>query len=94
LSYKKCLKALDAYIDVKPSFVISHDCPQIVKQQICIGKIWASRTAELLQQMFDAHQPNLWIFGHHHIGFDSVLGKTRFVCLPELKTMDFPWRQQ
>ena len=50
-----------------------------------------SRTRQAFQAMFEAHQPDLWVFGHWHHSFDGVLDGTRFVCLNELeaRTFDF-----
>jgi hypothetical protein len=45
-------------------------------------------TANLLQAMFEAHQPSVWFFGHHHVRLNEVHDGTRFQCLPELGSFD------
>ena len=49
---------------------------------------YASRTRVWFQNMFERHQPKLWLFGHWHTPFDETVDGTRFVCLPELATID------
>lgn len=50
--------------------------------------ILPSKTAFLLQGMFEIHQPKIWLFGHHHQSFNGVHNGTRFICLNELQYMD------
>lgn len=50
--------------------------------------ILPSKTAFLLQGMFEFHQPKFWLFGHHHQSFNKVHNGTRFICLNELQYMD------
>jgi hypothetical protein len=33
--------------------------------------------------MWEAHQAERWMFGHHHLSFDQVANATRFVCLAQ-----------
>lgn len=89
LNYQQQLEAFDLYAKVKPRIVISHDCPQIIMESIfkmgwSFGK---SQTRNMLQAMFDAHKPELWVFGHHHFSKDVNIFGTRFVCLDELETL-------
>ena len=43
------------------------------------------RTQEALQRCFEAHQPEIWIFGHYHRRVDFILKQsTRFVCVADL----------
>jgi len=49
---------------------------------------FASRTRIMFDKMLERHRPKLWIFGHWHTPFDSVINGTRFICLPELAHMD------
>ena len=87
LTYQEGLIAFDAYVQMKPKIVISHDCPDSIRQTF-FGITEKSNTSNLLQAMFEAHQPELWIFGHHHKHRDSEIFGTRFICLEELETFE------
>lgn len=94
--------AQQLYLDSKPSTVISHECPSAVNQRmlssLTIGgldgyfaaktALVTSRTCQALQQMFELHQPKLWVFGHYHIDRTLEIGGTTFRCLAELSTME------
>ena len=43
-----------------------------------------TRTNAALQRMFEAHQPDRWVFGHYHTRWDAKLNGTRFTCLDML----------
>lgn len=47
-----------------------------------------SRTARMLEQMFERHQPEAWIFGHYHMDWEKQINGTRFVCRAELSTIE------
>lgn len=90
LNYREQLEAFDKYCEIKPKVVISHDCPQSVLESIfkmgwSYGK---TQTRTMLEMMFQEHQPELWIFGHHHTSKDEIVNGTRFICLDELETFD------
>lgn len=86
LTYAQGLEALDAYEAAKPEIVLSHDCPQSVALK-WYGINQPSRTRQLLQVMLEAHQPRLWVFGHHHRSQQQVRNGVQFRCLAELETM-------
>ena len=86
LTYQEGLLAYDEYVKVKPRIVVSHDCPQTVMTSL-FGYTEKSTTRQLLEAMFEAHKPELYIFGHHHRNKDVNILGTRFVCLAELEIM-------
>ncbi len=86
LNYQEQLAAFDEYCRVKPKVVISHDCPQTVMTSL-FGYTGKSQTRTMLEMMFQEHQPQLWVFGHHHKSKDVQINGTRFVCLNELETL-------
>ena len=47
-----------------------------------------SSTSNLLQQMWQLHQPDLWIFGHYHNTRALKAEGTVFICLDELAYID------
>lgn len=85
LNYEEMQIAIDHYEYNKPKIIISHDCPFEVCQNL-FGINEKSMTTQGLQAMFEIHQPELWIFGHHHKSKNEVINKTRFICLAELET--------
>lgn len=85
LNYSEMQQAVDFYNFNKPKIIISHDCPHEVRKQL-FGINDKSITSNGLQIMFENHQPDLWIFGHHHKSKNEVINGTRFVCLAELET--------
>lgn len=95
LAYEKMQEALQLYIDTKPEFVISHECPGSIVDPIFGQKIWdgvllkPSMTAKLLDQMWSNHSPKWWLFGHHHREEFVELNSTKFRCIPELGFVDF-----
>jgi predicted phosphodiesterase len=94
LSIEQLINAIDLYTELKPDFVITHDCPSSVKDNISRGPQvlkkfgWPGemtcRTQQALSVMFQEHQPKLWIFGHWHHKKEFRVNNTRFICLPEL----------
>lgn len=88
----KLEEALQFYIDKKPDFVITHSCPQGIQKEFVKPDSFAMKfghtsgnistsTGEILQRMYEAHKPKLWIFGHYHIFKELVDDNTHFVCL-------------
>jgi len=90
LNMAQCYEALAEYEKIKPAFVVSHSCPQSVVPHVTQSlKIMPSRTNQLLEQMFYAHQPNQWVFGHFHKSLKKQIDGTLFTCLNELECLDF-----
>lgn len=90
LNHQQFADAIDLFEKVKPSIVVSHDCPLEVARALFDpwdgGK---SFTTQGLQACFEAHQPDIWLFGHWHRSKDEKIDGTRFVCLAELEVFDF-----
>lgn len=90
LSMAECYAALAEYKRVKPNFVVSHMCPTRVVPHVTESLlIIPCRTNQLLEQMFSAHKPNRWIFGHFHKSWTKAVDDTLFTCLDELECLDF-----
>lgn len=83
------------FVNAKPEVVITHDAPKSVIDLVAPYNTdlsayrWPRHfiplTQRLLQRMFEAHQPKLWVFGHHHVTTDLKLGRTTFQCVGELE---------
>lgn len=85
LEYSKFLPILDKYVELKPSIVVTHDCPQLVKE-FMFGYPEKTSTNTYLQHCFEQHKPLLWIFGHYHTSKKEIISGTKFLCLDELET--------
>lgn len=85
-------KIIIAYKLLKPKMMVTHTCPEEVANAIIqqSGNGWKipTRSEAAFQEMFAAHQPELWVFGHWHTHYDFCHNRTRFVCLNELETFD------
>jgi len=86
--------AIGLYKETRPTLVISHTAPSEGAKEIlkdlngCYflnkhGDV-ESRTSRALQEMFEAHQPSAWCFGHFHINRDFLIGETKLRCLAEI----------
>lgn len=93
--------AVTLYTINKPRVMLTHDCPIIAKKWMRNKQRMLNltrfgfkkrdidcRTQVYLQKMFDAHEPELWVFGHYHRSVDFKIGNTRFICLNELEYID------
>lgn len=100
LDWASLQQAADLYLEVKPRYVLTHDCPSSVVPYLLAPVLIPgdtsnsyfnaklecknSRTTQVLQSMFERWQPQRWIFGHYH--FDRIFDMqgTNFQCLAEL----------
>lgn len=87
MTYDRWKKAITFYENNLPAAVISHECPQSVREQL-FHISDKSITTNAMQQCFEIHQPELWIFGHYHQHKNEVINGTRFICLAELETFN------
>lgn len=99
LSEEELKKAEELYLKSKPRIVATHDCPTSASvhllRDLLLGefrpeKQIITRTGEALERMLQAHQPEVWIFGHYHIDREFQLRgcHTKFICLGELNARD------
>lgn len=90
LGMVECYAALAEYRRVKPNFVVSHECPRSVVPHVTESLLLIpSRTNQVLEAMFAAHQPQKWVFGHYHKSWTKTIKGTLFTCLKELECLDF-----
>ena len=89
LTYAQAYEAIERYAKDRPDIVISHDCPSDIGRMIHSHHSYdkPSFTATFLQNMFEIHQPRLWVHGHHHKSYRIMANGTQFVCLAELETL-------
>lgn len=95
LSAKQFEQAGMLFIKERPEIVITHDCPSVVSYYL-LEKIVPNfrpekkvltSTGQMLQTMWDLHQPKTWIFGHYHTNQQFDLHSTHFICLDELASI-------
>jgi len=71
----------------RPRVIASHDAPYSIRKHF-FGYEERGLTASGLEYIFESYQPEVWVFGHHHVDIDITLEKTRFICLAELSTIE------
>lgn len=87
LSIEAFMEARELYREVKPNVVLTHDCPEfLVQGYIGInGRVYQNKTNWALSELFNIHQPKVWIHGHYHVSKTTQYGNTKFICLDELE---------
>lgn len=90
VSVDQFLKARELYRQIKPKIVFSHDCPEVMIPTYIgnTARIYQNVTSWALNELFNNHQPDLWVHGHYHVSKTTTFGKTKFVCLGELETLN------
>lgn len=64
--------------------VLSHDCPAGIGVENTPGfEHYGTPGFAGGQRLVEHFHPGLWLFGHHHRWFDTVLGETHYVGLPQ-----------
>lgn len=95
LRFSQMMACLETYKTTKPSIVLSHAAPLIavnelgnpnIMRKFGWGADYVSMTSSFLQEVFDSHQPDLWVFGHYHTSWNKNISGTEFRCLRELET--------
>lgn len=80
--------ALAQYKKAKPRIVVSHDCPlSALRHMYDRRRVVSSATARLLDAMFKHHQPESWVFAHHHRSVCFAIGRTAFYGLRILEVL-------
>lgn len=82
LSFSQMDECLKLYTEIKPDFVVTHDCPIGIVQHVNKSNlVFETCTGNLLQAMFETHAPRTWVFGHHHVNRVINTKITQFVCV-------------
>lgn len=92
ISIESFFEARKAYKEIQPKIVVTHTCPESIAPAFLeprfSHRIHISKTGWMLDELFNKHKPELWIFGHFHVSKSIMEGPTKFVCLNELETLD------
>jgi len=88
LTFSQGYKLIKQIENEKFDIVISHECPEFVKQKYF--NFWDNRTTtgQLLNVVYQEVNPDMWFFGHYHEEFEIVHNSTYFKCGPELTYVD------
>lgn len=76
---------------MQPRYILSHDCPEIcLKEGVATNKYkrHPSFTTQMMSEVWKAHKPEFWLFGHHHKNWDKTIEGTRFIGINELSSVD------
>jgi hypothetical protein len=87
LPFPKLYELAEEFADLKPKIVVSHECPISIKRFV-LGFIddyyGKGRHEEVMEHMFQLHQPEYWIAGHYHKRYSSVVNGCKFEILNEM----------
>lgn len=99
LSLEQARACLELYKEIKPDFLVSHECPHslvpklsdplFMHQMGFTESVLLTETNGLLEKMREYHKPKVHVFGHYHTDFDEVVDGTRFVCIKLWRFKDF-----
>jgi predicted phosphodiesterase len=86
------MEARIAYRERRPRIVVTHTCPENLSPAFLDPRkghrVYYSRTGWMLEELFNIHKPELWVFGHYHVSRTVEEQGTKFICLNELETLD------
>jgi len=92
ITIESFMEARTFYRELKPKIVITHTCPESLAPAFLnprySHRVHVTKTGWMLDELFNIHQPELWVFGHFHVSKTIMEGRTRFTCLDELETLD------
>jgi len=88
LTYMEFHDIINHYEKIKPDVMITHDCPDIIVEELFKFNSFKSITSQGLGAMFSLHQPEQWIFGHHHKDVTKIINNCQFTCLNELNYIE------
>ena len=92
ITIESFMEARTFYRELKPKIVITHTCPESLAPAFLnprySHRVHVTKTGWMLDELFNIHQPQLWVFGHFHVSKTIMEGRTRFTCLDELETLD------
>lgn len=92
ISIDSFMEARKAYAEAKPRIMISHTCPEVMSPHFLeprkAHRVHVTKTGWMLDELFNMHKPELWVFGHFHMSRTVTVEGTKFVCLNELEALE------
>lgn len=84
-SIEQLYSLYDQYLEFKPDVMVTHDGPMSVLYEMFITgthkPLLNTRTGQAFDEMFKAHQPKHWIFGHWHMNKKMNILGCDFECI-------------
>jgi len=91
-SIESYVEAKELYLKTKPNIVLTHCCPSFLKYDFInkeyLDQIRGNRTDWALEELYNDHQPDLWVFGHYHCTKSMKKYNTTFTCVDKLSTLE------
>lgn len=93
LTYSEFLILTEVYETVKPSVVVTHECPDevvnhVLRQKNKMKYDIPSITRQFFDNLLHIHKPDLWVHGHWHFDHHTVFDGVEFIGLGELSYLD------
>lgn len=96
LNLEERKSAVALYKTRKADIILSHESCQVLAQKIGNPQVllnfgfdpetFSTKTNQMLQEMFDYHEPQQWFHGHYHKTYQQQIGNCNFRCLAELES--------
>lgn len=91
MTMEELTQCIDSFDTLNPPVVVSHTCPQFLVPHLVPPNSphpkQTTRTSMAMNEMFELHEPDLWVFGHWHTSFTKRVGATTFICLGKCQTL-------
>lgn len=93
LTYSEFLILTEVYETVKPSVVVTHECPEevvnhVLRQKNKVKYDISSITRQFFDDLLHIHKPDLWVHGHWHFDHHTLIDGVEFIGLGELSYLD------
>ena len=91
MGWSSARQLVETVTAMEPKIIFSHDCPEICMDHGVItnnAKFQLSLTTQIMSAVWEAWQPDLWMFGHHHNDWMQQIDNTHFICLNSLSCAD------
>jgi len=59
--------------------ILTHDCPSDIGMRSNFFGPWEPVGSELLEEIFVALKPKLWLFAHHHMDYTAMIDGCHFI---------------
>lgn len=85
LSKKEMIDCLEMWQRTRPKVMVTHSAPFFISKELGFSK--PTFTKRLLEDMFNFHKPDIWLFGHFHQQFKKTVAGTDFICLDKMQEL-------
>lgn len=85
LSKKEMIDVLELWQCSMPKVMVTHSAPMFIAKELGFPR--PTFTKSLLQDLFNFHKPDIWLFGHYHKSFKKTVAGTDFICLDKMEEL-------